>query len=225
MENAIELNKYIDHTILKPGASVADVKKICDEAKEYRFASVCVNPSNIGFVAEQLKDTDVKSCVVVGFPLGATLPEVKAFEAETCIALGANEVDMVVNIGAIKSGDWDLVKRDIAAVVKVSRDKALVKVILETCLLTDDEKIQACKTAKAAGADFVKTSTGFSTGGAVKSDIELMRRVVGKEMGVKASGGVRSYEDAITMIGAGATRLGTSSGVSIVNGEKGNSSY
>ncbi len=225
MENEMKLNKYIDHTILKPGASVEDVKKICDEAKEYDFASVCVNPSNIAFVAEQLKDTDVNPCVVVGFPLGATLPEVKAFEAESAIALGAKEVDMVVNIGAIKSGDWDLVKRDMAAVVKAAKDKALVKVIIETCLLTDDEKIQACKTAKAVGADFVKTSTGFSTGGAVKSDIELMRRVVGKEMGVKASGGVRSFEDAMTMIAAGATRLGTSSGVSIVSGEKGNGGY
>ncbi len=220
MSNEKKLNKFIDHTILKPGASVEDVKKICDEAKEYGFASVCVNPANIALVSEALKNTDVNPCVVVGFPLGATLPEVKAFEAEICIALGAKEVDMVANIGAIKSGDWDLVKRDITAVVKAAKDKALVKVIIETCLLTDDEKIQVCKTAKSAGADFVKTSTGFSTGGAVKSDIELMRRVVGNEMGVKASGGVRSYDDAVTMINAGATRLGTSSGVSIVNGEK-----
>ena len=224
-ENGIELNKYIDHTILKPGASVDDVKKICDEAKEYDFASVCVNPSNIAFVTEQLKGSDVSPCVVVGFPLGATLPEVKAFEAESCIALGAKEVDMVVNVGAIKSGDWNLVKRDITAVVKAAKDKALVKVIIETCLLTDDEKIQVCKTAKTVGADFVKTSTGFSTGGAIKSDIELMRRVVGSEMGVKASGGVRSYEDAITMIKAGATRLGTSSGVSIMSGTTSDAAY
>ncbi|MEX1307466.1 MAG: deoxyribose-phosphate aldolase [Eubacteriales bacterium] len=221
----MKLNKYIDHTILKPGASVEDVKKICDEAKQYAFASVCVNPANIAFVAEQLEGTEVSPCVVVGFPLGATLPEVKAFEAEKCIAVGAKEVDMVVNIGAIKSGDWNLVKRDILAVVKAAKGKALVKVIIETCLLTDDEKIQACKLAKSAKADFVKTSTGFSTGGAVKSDIELMRRVVGSEMGVKASGGVRSYEDAMTMIGAGATRLGTSSGVSIIEGSVSDSAY
>lgn len=225
MENEMKLNKYIDHTILKPGASVSDVKKICDEAKEYAFASVCVNPANIAFVAQELKDTDVNPCVVVGFPLGATLPEVKAFEADSCIALGAKEVDMVANIGAIKSGDFDLVKRDIAAVVKTAKGRALVKVIIETCLLTDDEKIQVCKIAKSVGADFVKTSTGFSTGGAVKSDIELMRRVVGSEMGVKASGGVRSYADAVTMINAGATRLGTSSGVSIVMGKDGDSAY
>lgn len=225
MENEIKLNKYIDHTILKPGASIEDVKKICGEAKTHDFASVCVNPTYTALVSEQLSGTDVKTCVVVGFPLGATLPEAKAFETENCIALGANEVDMVVNVGAIKSDDWNLVKRDITGVVKAAKDKALVKVIIETCLLTDDEKIKACKTAKAAGADFVKTSTGFSTGGAVKSDIELMRRVVGKEMGVKASGGVRSYEDALTMINAGATRLGTSSGVSIVNGKKGTSTY
>jgi len=225
MENEIKLNQYIDHTILKPAASLADVKQICDQAKEYSFASVCVNPSYIGYVAEQLQGSSVNPCVVVGFPLGATMPEVKAYEAEACIAKGAKEVDMVANIGAIKSEDWDLVKRDISAVVKAAKGKALVKVIIETCLLTDDEKIQVCKTAKSVGADFVKTSTGFSTGGAIKSDIELMRRVVGKEMGVKASGGVRSYEDAITMIRAGATRLGTSSGVAIVSGETGNSSY
>ena len=211
--------KYIDHTILKPDASLAQVKKVCDEAKEYNFASVCVNTGYVKFVAEQLAGTDVKPCVVVGFPLGACTTEAKAFEAKDAIEKGAKEVDMVINIGAIKSNDWDLVEKDIAALVDTCKGKALLKVILETCLLTDDEKVKACQICKKVGADFVKTSTGFSTGGATVEDVKLMRETVGPEMGVKASGGVRTYEDAVAMIKAGASRLGTSSGVAIVSGK------
>nr|WP_249280089.1 deoxyribose-phosphate aldolase [Guopingia tenuis] len=211
--------KYIDHTILKPDASLAQVKKVCDEAKEYNFASVCVNTGYVKFVAEQLAGTDVKPCVVVGFPLGACTTEAKAFEAKDAIEKGAKEVDMVINIGAIKSNDWDLVEKDIAALVDTCKGKALLKVILETCLLTDDEKVKACQICKKVGADFVKTSTGFSTGGATVEDVKLMRETVGPEMGVKASGGVRTYEDAVAMIKAGASRLGASSGVAIVSGK------
>ena len=211
--------KYIDHTILKPDASLAQVKKVCDEAKEYNFASVCVNTGYVKFVAEQLAGTDVKPCVVVGFPLGACTTEAKAFEAKDAIEKGAKEVDMVINIGAIKSNDWDLVEKDIAALVDTCKGKALLKVILETCLLTDDEQVKACQICKKVGADFVKTSTGFSTGGATVEDVKLMRETVGPEMGVKASGGVRTYEDAVAMIKAGASRLGASSGVAIVSGK------
>jgi deoxyribose-phosphate aldolase len=205
----------IDHTLLKPDATVEQVKKVCDEAKEHKFASVCVNPSYIGYVAQQLQGTSVKPCVVIGFPLGATMPEVKAYETKACIAQGAKEVDMVINIGAAKTGHWSLVQKDIEEVVNAARGKALVKVIIETCLLTDDEKVKACNAAKAAGADFVKTSTGFSTGGATEADVSLMRKTVGPGMGVKASGGVRDYDSAMKMINAGANRLGTSNGVSI----------
>lgn len=214
------LAKYIDHTLLKPQASLEQIKKVCDEAKEQNFASVCVNPNYIEYVAKQLEGSGVAPCVVIGFPLGATTPEVKA--AETCIvtSLGAKEVDMVVNVGAIKSGDWQLVKRDIEAVVNAAKGKALVKVIIETCLLTDEEKVKVCTVAKLAGADFVKTSTGFSTGGATPEDVKLMRETVGPHMGVKASGGVRDYASAVRMIKAGATRLGTSSGVKIVSGSE-----
>ncbi|MGI5920084.1 MAG: deoxyribose-phosphate aldolase [Christensenellales bacterium] len=212
------LAKYIDHTLLKPEASQEQIRKVCDEAKKYHFASVCVNPSYIEFVAQQLEGSGVKPCVVIGFPLGATLPEVKAAETSAVIGLGAKEVDMVVNIGAIKSGDWHLVKRDIEAVVNAAKGRALVKVIIETCLLTDEEKVKVCTIAKMAGADFVKTSTGFSTGGATVEDVALMRRTVGPTMGVKASGGVRDYDSAVAMIKAGATRLGTSSGAKIVQG-------
>jgi len=221
----LKVNKYIDHTLLKPDANTDAVKIVCGEAKEYDFASVCVNPSFIEFVAKELRGSGVNPCCVVGFPLGATMPEVKAYETNRCIEVGAKEIDMVANIGAIKNGDWDLVERDIESVVKSSAGRALVKVIIETCLLKEEEMIKVCRLAKSAGADFVKTSTGFSTGGATKEDVTLMRGVVGEKMGVKASGGVRSYEDAVTMIEAGATRLGTSSGVSIVRGLKGSSSY
>jgi deoxyribose-phosphate aldolase len=212
------LAKYVDHTILKPDASEDQVRKVCDEAKKYHFASVCVNPSYIKLVAEQLAGSGVAPCVVVGFPLGATTPEVKAEETNNVIMNGAKEVDMVINVGAVKSGNWTLVKRDIEAVVAAAKGRALVKVIIETCLLTDEEKVKACTVSKLAGADFVKTSTGFSTGGATVEDVRLMRQTVGPVIGVKASGGVRDYDSAVAMIKAGATRLGTSNGVKIVSG-------
>ena len=215
-----EMAKYIDHTLLKPQASLEDIRKVCDEAKALNTASVCVNPSYIKFVAEQLMDSEVTPCVVVGFPLGATTPNVKAYEAGEAVANGAREVDMVINIGAVKSGDWALVERDIAAVVTAVDGEAAVKVIIECCLLTDEEKVLACQAAKRVGADFVKTSTGFSTGGATVEDVRLMRETVGPEMGVKASGGVRTYADAVAMIEAGANRLGASSGKAIVDGCK-----
>jgi deoxyribose-phosphate aldolase len=210
-----DILKKIDHTLLKPDATRQQVKKVCDEAKQYGFASVCVNPSYVGFVAEELKGTTVAPCCVIGFPLGATMPEVKAFEADAAINAGAKEVDMVINIGAVKSGEWELVRRDIEAVVRASRGRALVKVIIETCLLTDAEKVEACKASKAAGADFVKTSTGFSKGGATVEDVRLMRETVGPNIGVKASGGVRDLKSAMDMVNAGASRLGASSGVEI----------
>ena len=220
--NKNSIIKMIDHTLLKPDATKEQVKKICDEAKQYGFASVCVNPAHIAFVANELKGSPVAPCCVIGFPLGATMPEVKAFETEACILAGAREVDMVINIGAAKSGDWDLVKKDIEAVVKASNGRAHVKVIIETCLLSDTEKIEACKIAKAVGADFVKTSTGFSKGGATAADVALMRQTVGEKLGVKASGGVRDLNTAIEMMKAGANRLGTSSGVEIANALKEN---
>jgi len=210
--------KYIDHTLLKADASMADVKKVCDEAKRYNFASVCVNSSYIKFVAEQLEGSGVKPCCVVGFPLGAMPVEAKAAETQIACEKGAKEIDMVVNIGAVKSGDWKLVFKDIEAVVAAARGSAIVKVIIEACLLTDEEKVKTCAIAKLAKAHFVKTSTGFSTGGATAEDIGLMRKTVGPEMGIKAAGGVRTYADAIKMIDAGATRLGTSAGVEIVTG-------
>jgi len=213
-----DLASYIDHTILKPEATRADVLKICEEAKEYRFASVCVNPYWIGLVAETLKGSGVTPCSVVGFPLGAHTAAMKAAEAAACVAAGACEVDMVLNIGAAKDGDWDTVEADIAAVVSAAHPNAKVKVILETCLLTDEEKAEACRRAVKAGADFVKTSTGFNKGGATVHDVALMRGVVGPDVGVKASGGVRTREDALAMIEAGASRLGASAGVKIVNG-------
>ena len=213
-----QLAKYIDHTLLKQQASQADIEKICDEAKQYGFASVCVNPSYVALAAKLLTGTDVTPCCVIGFPLGACTPAAKAFETADAVANGAREVDMVINVGAIKSGDWALVQRDIAGVVSAAAGRAKVKVILETCLLTDEEKVQACRTAVAAGADFVKTSTGFSTGGATAHDVRLMRETVGPDIGVKASGGVRTYADAMTMIEAGASRLGASAGAKIIAG-------
>jgi len=215
---ATEIARMIDHTLLKPEASRDQIIKLCDEARAYQFASVCVNPSYVKLAAEQLKDVaGVVVCTVIGFPLGATIPVVKAFEAEQVIAQGAAEVDMVQNIGALKSGDLELLRQDIEAVVNVAHAHgARCKVILETALLTTDEKAVACRIAKEAGADFVKTSTGFGPGGATVEDIALMRRVVGPEMGVKASGGVRTLADAVAMINAGATRIGASAGVRIV---------
>lgn len=215
------LPKYIDHTLLKPDASEDQIRIVCDEAKRHQFASVCVNPSYIGFVAQQLEGSGVAPCVVVGFPLGAITPEMKAEETRSVIESGAAEVDMVINVGAVKSGNWSLVQCDIEAVTGAAKGRALVKVIIETCLLTDDEKVKVCIIAKQAGADFVKTSTGFSSGGATVADVRLMRKTVGESMGVKASGGVRDYESAMAMIEAGATRLGTSSGAAIVAGAAG----
>ncbi len=214
----MNLAKYIDHTLLKPESTREDIRRICEEAKQYNTASVCVNPFWIGFVAEQLKGTDIKPCCVIGFPLGATLPEVKAFETAAAIRDGAKEVDMVINVGALRGAEFETVYEDIKAVVDAAAGKALVKVIIETCLLTDEQKVLACKLAKQAGADFVKTSTGFSTSGAKVEDIRLMRETVGPEMGVKASGGVRTKADAEAMIEAGATRIGASSSKKIIEG-------
>ncbi len=205
----------IDHTLLKPEATPVQVEKLCAEAAEYHFASVCVNPVYIPLAARLLDGTGVKVCCVVGFPLGAIAPEQKAAEAASCAAMGAEELDMVIHVGAAKAGDWALVQRDIAGVVKAAAGRT-VKVIIETCLLTDEEKVKACEAAKAAGADFVKTSTGFSTGGATTHDIALMRKTVGPEMGVKASGGIRDYATAMAMIEAGANRIGASAGIEIV---------
>ena len=213
----MNLNKYIDHTVLKADTPKAKVQQIIDEAIQYDFISVCINPTWVSFAAEKLAATDVKVCTVIGFPLGANTSTVKAFEAAEAIKNGADEVDMVINIGAAKDGDWDLVESDIQAVVDASKD-VTTKVIIETSLLTDEEKVKACQAAVRAGADFVKTSTGFSTAGATVADIALMRQTVGPDVGVKASGGVRSIADAQAMIEAGATRLGTSNGVDIMKG-------
>lgn len=210
--------QMIDHTLLKPDATKEQIKALCEDAKEYEFASVCVNPVWVEAAAAFLNGTDVKVCTVIGFPLGASTSDVKAFETKDAIEKGAQEVDMVINIGALKSRDLDLVEKDIQAVTAAAKDKALVKVIIETCLLTDEDKQIACEISKQAGADFVKTSTGFSTGGATEQDVALMRKTVGSQMGVKASGGVRSQEDAVNMINSGATRIGTSSGAKIVEG-------
>lgn len=215
----------IDHTLLKPDASKDGVMKLVEEAKKYEFASVCVNPTWVKLAAEQLEGSKVKVCTVIGFPLGATTSAVKAFETKDAIANGATEVDMVINIGALKDKRDDEVLEDIKAVVNAAAGKALVKVIIETCLLTDEEKVRACELSVKAGADFVKTSTGFSTGGATKEDIALMRKTVGENTGVKASGGVRSKEDMDAMIEAGATRIGASSGVKIMEGGKSESNY
>ncbi|GAB6705206.1 deoxyribose-phosphate aldolase [Streptococcus uberis] len=214
----MKINKYIDHTLLKADSVQSQIDQLLSEAKTHEFASVCVNPSWVSYCAEALKGSVVKVCTVVGFPLGATTPETKAFETKNAIENGADEIDMVLNIGKLKQGDYQTVEDDVRAVVEASGDK-LVKVIIEACLLTDDEKIKACQLSVAAGADFVKTSTGFSTGGATISDVKLMRQTVGPEIGVKAAGGARSLEDALAFIEAGATRIGTSAGVKIINGE------
>jgi len=212
------LASYIDHTLLKSDASLEEIRQVCDEAKKYRFASVCVNPSYIRFVSEQLEGSGVTPCCVIGFPFGTQTPEAKKAETLDAVSNGAKEVDMVINVGAIKSKDWQLVKRDVEAVVGAAKGKADVKVILETCLLTDEEKVKACTVCKLVGADFVKTSTGYSTGGATADDVALMRQTVGPDIGVKASGGIRTYEDAVTMIKAGANRLGASAGIKIIAG-------
>lgn len=211
----MRLNKTIDHTILNPDATKDEVIKVIDEAKAYDFASVCLEPCWVSLAAERLADSDVKVCTVIGFPLGANTKTVKAFEAKEAVENGADEVDMVLNIGALKSGEYDLVLEDMKAVREAAKD-AVVKVILETCLLTDEEKKKACALAKEAGMDFVKTSTGFSTAGATTEDVKLMREAVGDAMGVKASGGIRDRETAEAMIAAGASRIGASKSIAIV---------
>lgn len=211
---------YIDHTLLKPEATREQIVKLCAEAREYEFASVCVNPANVKTAFAELVGTPVKVCTVIGFPLGASSSFVKAVETRDAVASGADEIDMVINIGALKAKDYDLVLRDIKAVVEAAGGN-LVKVIIETCLLTDEEKVKACELSKEAGADFVKTSTGFSKGGATVEDIALMRKTVGTEMGVKASGGIRDYETAKAMIEAGASRIGASAGIAIVKASLG----
>jgi len=217
--------RMIDHTLLKAEATKEQIEKLCAEAKQFNFASVCVNPTWVKQSSELLQGSEVLVCTVIGFPLGANTPAVKAYEVKDAIANGANEVDMVINIGALKDKNYDLVQADIAAVVEAAKGSALVKVIIESCLLTDEEKVKACELAVAAGADYVKTSTGFSTGGATAADIALMRKTVGPNLGVKASGGVRSLEDMNSMVEAGATRIGASSGVAIMNGLIADSNY
>lgn len=206
----------IDHTILKANTTKAMVEKVCAEAKEYKFASVCINTCYAKLVTELLTGTDIKTCCVVGFPLGSMSTEAKAFETSKAIEDGANEIDMVINVGALKDKNYEFVKNDIAAVVEAAKGKALVKVIIEACLLTDEEKVKVCELSKEAGANFVKTSTGFSTGGATIADIKLMRKTVGSEMGVKASGGIRTLEDLLAMKEAGASRVGASASVAMV---------
>lgn len=220
-----EIAKMIDHTLLKPEATVEQIKTLCEEARQYGFASVCVNPVHVALAYELLKDSQVKVCTVIGFPLGANTTAVKTFEASEAIKEGAEEVDMVINVGKLKDKNLEYVKNDIKAVVDAAKGKALTKVILETCLLSDDEKVTACKLAKEAGADFVKTSTGFNKCGATAEDIKLMRETVGSEMGVKASGGVRSSADAIKMINAGASRIGASASIAICEGGESSSTY
>ncbi|MBT2598283.1 MULTISPECIES: deoxyribose-phosphate aldolase [Oceanobacillus] len=221
----MDLAKYIDHTQLKPETTKESIVKIVEEAKQHEFASVCVNPHWVSYCHNELKDTPVKVCTVIGFPLGATSTETKIFETKQAITDGATEVDMVINVGELKSNNDEFVEKDIRAVVEAAKGKALTKVIIETSLLTEDEKVRACKLAKNAEADYVKTSTGFSGGGATVEDIRLMRETVGPEMGVKASGGVRDLEQTKAMIEAGATRIGASSGVAIISGEQGSSDY
>jgi len=212
-----EIARLIDHTLLKPDATQNEIAKLCAEALQYHFASVCVNPWNVGQAAEILRGSDVKVCTVVGFPLGATLPEVKVFEAQKSIERGAQEIDMVINIGALKSGRLGAVEADIHGVVTASHHgSAICKVIIETCLLAREEKIQASLAAKNAGADFVKTSTGFSTAGATPEDVRLIRETIGPSTGIKAAGGVRTLEDLQNMVAAGATRIGASAGVKII---------
>jgi deoxyribose-phosphate aldolase len=211
-----DLARWIDHTLLKPEASTDQIKKICTEAREFHFATVCINPSYVPLAASLLADSGVGVCTVAAFPLGASLPELKAYEANRLVEKGAGEIDMVINIGALKSGDVPLVLEDVQAVMNAAAGRAKIKVILEMALLTLREKIIGCLVSKAAGADFVKTSTGFQPGGATLEDVTLMRRIVGSGMGVKAAGGIRSLKDAQAMIAAGASRLGSSAGVSIM---------
>lgn len=212
----MNINKLIDHTALKPNTNKESILKLIAEAKTYDFASVCVNPCWVALAHQELKNTDVKVCTVIGFPLGANTTEVKVFETKDAIEKGAQEIDMVINIAMLKDKEYDYVENEIHQIVEAAKDKAIVKIIIETCLLTDEEKIKACELSQKAGADFVKTSTGFSTGGATVHDIALMRKTVGAEMGVKASGGVHTHEEALAMVEAGATRIGASAGVKLL---------
>ncbi|MFH5880450.1 deoxyribose-phosphate aldolase [Arthrobacter sp. NA-172] len=226
VENTASIASYIDHTLLKPEASEADVRQICAEAAEYKFKSVCVNPLWVKTVTKALKGSGVLTCSVVGFPLGATPSDVKAFEARGAVLDGADEIDMVINIAAARAGDKGALVDDITAVAEAAHaGGAILKVIIETSLLNDEQKVLACQASVEAGADFVKTSTGFNGGGATVEDVALMRKTVGPDLGVKASGGVRSLADAQAMIAAGATRIGASSGIAIVKGEQGSSAY
>ena len=211
----MKYNKLIDHTLLKQDAQPEQIVKLCEEAKQFDFMSVCVNPAYVPLAAQCLKGSDVKVCTVIGFPLGMNLTKTKVEEAELCIKEGADEIDMVINVGMLKAGNDDYVREEIRLLKEVAGSRVL-KVIIETCLLTDEEKVRACKLSKEAGADFVKTSTGFSTGGATAHDVALMRKTVGPEMGVKASGGVRTKEDLLAMVEAGANRIGTSNGTKII---------
>lgn len=215
----MKIAALIDHTALKPDTTKEQISKLCSEAIEYGFASVCVNPCYVKLSSELLKGSSIKVCTVIGFPLGATTTATKVAEASEAIENGAKEVDMVINIGALKSGDVEFVKQEIEAIVQTAKGKALVKVILETCLLTEEEKITTCKICKEAGADFVKTSTGFSTAGATIDDVKLMRSIVKPSLGVKASGGIRDYKTANAMVEAGASRIGASASVEIVSQE------
>lgn len=217
MESNININRLIDHTLLKPEATNEQIKKLCQEALTHHFFSVCINPYNVPYASNMLKGSDVSVCTVIGFPLGANSTETKVFETKKAIVDGAHEIDMVINIGALKNKEWDVVKKDIESVV-LAAGKKIVKVIFETCLLTNEEKIKACELASSAGAQFVKTSTGFSTSGATLEDVELMKKNILPHMEVKASGGVRDLAAAKEFIKAGATRLGTSSGIAIVSG-------
>lgn len=215
----MQINKLIDHTILKATATFEDIEKLCEEARFHNFKSVCVNPANVASAKNLLEGSDVLVCTVIGFPLGANTPAVKVLETIDAIKNGADEIDMVINVGKAKEHNYDYIEEEIKLVVAASGDKT-VKVIIETCYLTDEEKVECCKAAVRAEADFVKTSTGFGTGGATKEDIALMRETVGPDMGVKASGGVRSYEDLMTMVEAGATRIGASAGIAIMEAAK-----
>ena len=212
----MEINKFIDHTALKPNTNKKAILKLIEEAKEHNFASVCINPCWIPLASKELQGSDIKVCTVIGFPLGANTTETKVFETKDAIQKGAQEIDMVINVAMLKDKDYNYIENEIKQIVLASKDKAIVKVILETCLLTDEEIIMASKLAKNAGADFVKTSTGFSTGGATVHDVALMRKTVGEDMGVKASGGIHTHEEAMAMINAGASRIGASAGVKLL---------
>lgn len=221
-----ELAGMIDHTLLKPEATLSEIKQLCEEAKQHNFASVCVNPSNVSTCFDLLKSSNVKVCTVIGFPLGATTTQSKFSEAEEAIKNGAEELDMVINIGRLKDKDYDYVFNDLKTIADLTKKHLCTsKVIIETCLLTDEEKIAACLLAKEAGLDFVKTSTGFSKAGATIKDVALMKFVVGEKHKVKAAGGIRSYDDAVAMINAGANRLGASAGVKIISGQKSDGNY